>query len=175
VSDDADRRRAAEALCVRCGLCCDGTFFGSVVVAGGERERLGRVGLRVVDEDGKLSMPQPCSALRGCLCAVYADRPGACRQYECRMRERLLDGSVSEEDARASLARIRVLLASVRDAFDLQGSSIWEAILAIDALAATDEMSAADGRRLDGGVAALSELLELARDTFEPAAGGGGR
>ena len=165
MSDDADRRRAAEALCVRCGLCCDGTFFGSVVVAGGERERLGRVGLRVVDEDGKLSMPQPCSALRGCLCAVYADRPGACRQYECRMRERLLDGSVSEEDARAS----------VRDAFDLQGSSIWEAILAIDALAATDEMSAADGRRLDGGVAALSELLELARDTFEPAAGGGGR
>src|SRR5262245_22448053 len=65
-------------LCKECGLCCDGTFYGTVAVAEAERERALRVGLRVVDEDGALRMPQPCSALRGHLCAVYEDRPSAC-------------------------------------------------------------------------------------------------
>ena len=167
------RKSAADALCMDCGLCCDGTFFGSVVVAEDEREKLGRIGLRVVESDGKLSMPQPCSALRGCLCSVYDDRPMACRKYECSMRESLLAGSTSEEDARASLARMRILLVTIRAAFDRPGASIWEAILAIDE--PPSDPTSAEGRTFDAGVAAFAELLELARKVFEPALGGGGR
>jgi Fe-S-cluster containining protein len=158
-----------------CGLCCDGTFFGSVVVAQDERDNLVRVGLRVVDSDGGLAMPQRCTALRGCLCSAYADRPRACRSYECSLRERLLAGQASDDDARASLARMRALLEKIRSAFELpEDTSIWEAILAIAEPETFDPRSAA-GRKFDSGIAAVSELLELARTVFEPAFTGGGR
>jgi uncharacterized protein len=158
-----------------CGLCCDGTFFGSVVVAQEERARLGRVGLRVVDRDGGLVMPQRCSALRGSVCSAYADRPKACREYECSLRESFLARSTSEEAARVALARMHLLLATIRGAFDLpEGTSIWDAILMISQPASVDPMSPA-GQKLDGGIKAVSELLELARAVFEPAFAGGGR
>src|SRR5687767_1431090 len=50
------RRHTADAVCMQCGLCCDGTFFGSVAVEAHERDKLGRVGLRVVEDNGSLSM-----------------------------------------------------------------------------------------------------------------------
>ena len=31
-----EAREASETLCKECGLCCDGTFFGSVVIASDE-------------------------------------------------------------------------------------------------------------------------------------------
>ena len=160
---------------MECGLCCDGTFFGSVIVAPEERERLGRVGLRVVDGEGGLVMPQRCSALRGSVCSAYAERPKACREYECSLRESFLASSTSEEAARVSLARMHVLLATIRRAFDLpQGTSIREAIVMISEPASVDPMSPA-GQKLDEGIKAVSELLELARAVFEPAFAGGGR
>jgi Fe-S-cluster containining protein len=175
VTAASERKHKADALCMECGLCCDGTFFGSVVVAEDERDRLRRVGLRVVDGDGGPVMPQRCSALRGSVCSVYADRPKACRAYECSLRESFLAGSTSEEVARASLARMRVLLLTIRRAFDLpEGTSIWEAIVRISEPANFDPTSPA-GQKLDEGIRAVSELLELARAVFEPAFAGGGR
>jgi Fe-S-cluster containining protein len=170
-----ERKQTADALCMDCGLCCDGTFFGSVVVAQEERERLGRVGLRVVDGDGGPVMPQRCSALRGSVCSAYADRPKACRDYECSLRESFIAGSTSEDAARASLARMHVLLATIRRAFDLpEDTSIWAAIVAISEPANVDPMSPA-GRKFDEGIKAVAELLELGRAVFVPAFAGGAR
>ncbi len=91
------------------------------------------------------------------------------------MRESVLAGATSEEAARASLARMRLLLATIRRAFDLvEGTSIWEAIVMISEPASFDPMSPA-GQKLDKGIKAVSELVELARAVFEPAFAGGGR
>lgn len=160
---------------MECGLCCDGTFFGSVVVADDERERLRRVGLRVVEGDGGPSMPQRCSALRGSVCSAYPDRPKACRDYECSLRESFLAGSTSEEAARACLTRMHVLLTTIRRAFDLaEGTSLWDVIVLISEPSSVDPRSPG-GQSLDRGIEAVSELLELARVVFEPAFLGGGR
>lgn len=168
--------RDADDLCTECGLCCDGTFFGSVLVATTERERLERVGLRIVDADGARSMAQPCSALRGCLCAVYRDRPTACVQYQCLLRKRVVAGEVPLADARTTVAHMRALLATIRKAFALPGTtSIWEAILALE----EPEMFEGDDDAAyvyAAGIDAVAELLRLGRASFEPAfAGGGGR
>lgn len=62
-----------------------------------------------------------------------------------------------------------------RRAFDLaEGASIWEAIVRISEPASYDPMSA-PGRKLDRGIKAVSELLQLARAVFEPVFAGGGR
>lgn len=178
MDDDRARARLGEALCLQCGLCCDGTLFGSVVVEEGERERLGRARLRIVEADGRPAMPQPCTALKDCRCEAYADRPNACRRYSCTLLERLLAGEVGEGAAQASVLRMRVLLATVRGSLDLpETASLWQAILALEEPGASDPRSDPTSRarrRIDEGIAAAGELIELARAVFEPKFAGGG-
>jgi Fe-S-cluster containining protein len=164
----------ANALCMQCGLCCDGTFYGSVVVADDERPRLERVGLRIVQDGGATAMPQPCSALRGCLCAVYEERPTACAAYECVLRKSVSTGARSMDEAIAAVAQMRGLLTIIRTAFECPASmSIWERILAMEE-PATPEAAAVAARTYAGAIAAVGELLALGRAHFEPRFAGGG-
>ena len=163
-----------DALCMQCGLCCDGTFFGSVVVAENEGPRLERVGLRVIQQDGVPTMPQPCIALGGCLCSVYSERPAACAKYECSLRKRVNAGESTLEDATAKVAKMRALLATIRTAFDCPPTtSIWERILALEEPTSAEAKSVAI-RDYAVAIDAVSELLELGRASFEPRFAGGG-
>jgi Fe-S-cluster containining protein len=164
----------ANALCMQCGLCCNGTFYGSVVIAEEETARLSRVGLRIVRDDGTTTMSQPCSALRGCLCAVYEERPTACARYECSLRKKLVADECSLDDATANVAKMRELLATIRTAFDCPESmSIWKRILAMEE-PKTPEEAAAASQKYGDAIAAVGELLALGRATFEPRFAGGG-
>jgi Fe-S-cluster containining protein len=165
----------ANALCMQCGLCCDGTFYGSVVVAEGEKARLDRVGLRIVrDDQGATTMPQPCSALRGSLCDAYEQRPTACADYQCSLRKSVAAGNTTLEEALANVKKMRQLLVVIRVAFECpESSSIWERILAMEEPKTPEEASAAV-LRYSGAIAAVGELLALGRTVFEPRFAGGG-
>jgi Fe-S-cluster containining protein len=165
----------ANALCMQCGLCCDGTFYGSVVVADTEKARLDRVGLPIVTDDhGATTMSQPCSALRGCLCDVYPQRPTACTEYQCSLRKNVTAGNTTLEEALANVKKMRELLAVIRVAFECPESmSIWARILAMEEPKTPEEASAA-ALRYGGAVAAVGELLALGRAVFEPRFAGGG-
>jgi Fe-S-cluster containining protein len=152
---------------MQCGLCCDGTFYGSVVIAKEETERLGRVGLRVLAD--REVMPQPCSALRGALCSVYADRPSACAQFECSLRKKLRAGESTLAEGIAHVARMRALLATIRAGLECpETTSIWEKILELE------EPSPGDAHDYAVVVAAVGELLNVGRAVFEPRFAGGG-
>lgn len=166
--DDFEKGSAADELCMSCGLCCDGTFFGSVVIDDGERSRVDRIGLRVVDREGRLVMPEPCSALAGTLCSVYADRPQACRAYECSLRRRVCAGETTYEVARERVEKLRSLIKTVRRAFDLPEGSLWDALVAIEDPIEPEPMSPA-GRKFDAGLAAVAELLTVSRAVFDEA------
>jgi Fe-S-cluster containining protein len=78
-------------LCRSCALCCDGALFGRVRLAPEEVEPARRRGLRVVASG--TSFEQPCAALGATgegerACAIYGERPGACRAFTCRLYER---------------------------------------------------------------------------------------
>lgn len=164
----------ANALCTQCGLCCDGTFYGSVVVAPDERLRLERAGLRVLQREGALSMSQPCAALRGCLCAAYEERPSACARYACSLRKAVSAEACSLDDALAKIARMRALLTAIRDAFDCPATtSIWERILTLEEPTTAEGASVA-ARDYAAAIAAVGELLESGRADFEPRFAGGG-
>lgn len=90
------------SLCLFCGLCCDGTLFGTAPLEAGEAERLaGRIALA---PDGTMLLP--CRALDGCRCTVYDDRPAVCRAFNCLALAQLQRGEISEEDARGFIAEV---------------------------------------------------------------------
>src|SRR5215468_1936497 len=108
-----------ETLCTKCGLCCDGTLFADVELVGqAEAARLEIMGMEVESEDRNVGLlSQPCAALRGTRCGIYAHRPNCCRVFECHLLQNARRGAVTIEraleqiaDARAQIRKVRVLL-----------------------------------------------------------------
>lgn len=108
-----------DVLCTRCGMCCDGTLFADVELVGkAEATRLEVMGLEVEDNDtaaGVLS--QPCAALKGTRCGIYAFRPKCCRTFECQLLQDAQQGSITVEraaehitEAKREIQRVRELL-----------------------------------------------------------------
>lgn len=100
-------------LCLRCGLCCDGTLFTHVPLRASEVGPLKALGLPVkAREDGTPILPQRCAALDGKRCTAYAERPKGCRHYHCNLFSALSEGEVSLEEALAVVDGAHALLAS---------------------------------------------------------------
>jgi len=96
------------SLCESCGLCCDGTLFAHVDVT---PEELAAIAERVTLSSDWALLLQPCSALEGCRCSVYADRPRICRAYRCSVLAELEAGRLTEPQARAALDEVFALRA----------------------------------------------------------------
>ena len=103
-----------------CGLCCDGTMFGSVEVTADEAERLATHGFEFqTDEAGDRYFRQRCCALKGSVCGVYADRPQRCREYACRVLRALEDSTIAMPEARR---RVEAVLSYRRDLLRATGA-----------------------------------------------------
>jgi len=116
-----DRPDLTDLLCTRCGLCCDGSLFADVELAGrAEATRLEVMGLEIEDDGGRHALLiQPCRALDGTRCSVYAHRPKCCRSFECRLLQDTRHGAVSAERAveqivetRQQIERVKQLMAA---------------------------------------------------------------
>lgn len=101
LSHHVQRGSAPENLCLKCGLCCDGTIFADVRLQQGDTpEQLQAQGLpltvcrrkgpaRYAEEKSskpplkQCKFPQPCAAFDGCRCRIYQARPTHCRTFEC--------------------------------------------------------------------------------------------
>ena len=68
-------------------MCCNGVIFANLALRpSDDLARLRSLGLPVCSPNSALRPPhlaQPCAALEGCRCRIYADRPQYCRQFEC--------------------------------------------------------------------------------------------
>lgn len=90
-------------------MCCNGVIF-----ANGQLQpeddvvRLRQLGLRVLAFRKSQTAPpkfsQPCAALDGCRCQIYAERPAYCRAFECALLKKFEAGQV---EAPAALRTIR--------------------------------------------------------------------
>jgi len=107
-----------DALCTRCGLCCDGSLLADVELSGAaEITRVRVLGLRVDDDSEEPLMLLPCSGLKGTRCTVYEHRPKVCRSFECGLLTSARRGKVSVaqalvhiDDARSRIMRVKRLL-----------------------------------------------------------------
>jgi Fe-S-cluster containining protein len=95
-------------LCLACGLCCNGVIFADVKLQpGDDAGRLRSVGLPVSMRQSARRAPrfrQPCAALEGWRCRVYADRPKYCREFECVLFKSVKAGR-TEPDAALCVIR----------------------------------------------------------------------
>lgn len=98
-----------ETLCRACGLCCDGTLFSRVPLGPHEVVPARELGVVTNDRGGR-HVPQRCAALSGTQCQVYAQRPLACRRYECLLLGALRGGEVSLTEALEIVAKARTLV-----------------------------------------------------------------
>ena len=96
-------------LCLRCGLCCDGTLFHAVPLQPGEADALrGRVKL----DDAETRLLQGCAALGAdCACGVYEARPQACRRFRCAVLSALESGRCTEAEATSAIDEVLSLRA----------------------------------------------------------------
>ncbi len=111
-----------ENLCLSCGLCCNGVIFADVKLERGEdaarfqafglpiRCSGGRKPSTAGAKPGSASFPQPCAALDGCRCRIYADRPSYCRKFECLLLKSVNAGRTEPAEAR------RIILTAQRRA-----------------------------------------------------------
>ncbi len=111
----------SDILCTRCALCCDGTLFADVELTGrAEAALLEVMGLEVEDESSDAGLlSQPCAALQGRRCGIYAQRPKCCRVFRCQLLQDAEQGALTVAEALAHIAdaqrrlrRVEALLAA---------------------------------------------------------------
>ena len=107
-----DPGATANALCLECGLCCNGVIFADVQLQpGDDAARLQALGLNC-QPNRKSKIPnqkfqQPCSALDGCRCRIYVDRPEYCRKFECLVLKNVKAGRLEPAAARRLIRTAR--------------------------------------------------------------------
>jgi hypothetical protein len=111
------KQRLTDALCTQCGLCCDGTLFADVELAGGnETAALEVLGLHVEDAEDDIHglLLQPCGALKGKRCSIYAHRPNCCQTFECRLFQQVNRGVVPIDRAKETIAKTLSQIATIK-------------------------------------------------------------
>jgi Fe-S-cluster containining protein len=94
------------ALCLACGLCCQGALHDLVPLDEDELPRAEKLRLHVVESPHRLAFRLPCPRLDDRRCTVYAERPRTCASYACETLRAYGVGEIEEAEA---LARIRAV------------------------------------------------------------------
>ncbi len=124
------------AVCLSCGLCCDGTLIGFVQL---DEEEISRVRdlMPIEESHGQGFFVHPCSQLCGTSCQVYADRPKQCAAFQCGLLKKVSSGEQDKTSAISSIEAVKVLRMELNALFDewalpLQSKSFYFSLLEVE-------------------------------------------
>jgi len=104
-----------DALCTRCGLCCNGVLFTSVICStAAEARHMEQAGVPLRNIEGICSFSQPCPKLRETRCGIYADRPTRCRRFECELLKRVDRDEIAPSEATTVIQQVQLKSEIVR-------------------------------------------------------------
>lgn len=87
-------------ICIKCGMCCDGTLFSWGKINDGEKLDKD---FEIIQHKGKDVFTQPCSYVNNCVCSIYnsskIQRPLICGNYKCNLLKKYNKQEVSYENA----------------------------------------------------------------------------
>lgn len=89
------------AICVQCGMCCDGTLFDRAKIKDGVDEAVAKsLGLNAfLHKDGNPYFQLPCHHFKSC-CTIYDQtRPSTCSGFFCKPLKKAQNGELSLEKA----------------------------------------------------------------------------
>lgn len=163
-----------DVLCTRCGLCCDGSLFADVELAGhDETSALEVMGLEVEDGevDGDGLLLQPCRALKGKQCRIYAHRPDCCRTFECRLLQEVKRGAVGMDQAQAKIAETLQRIERIQELIVQLGAGddqfpLKERCMEALELSENIEVDPGINRKRVELQAAMASVEDLIRETF---------
>ena len=124
----------ASRLCLACGICCQGAFHFGARVDDGEHAAVHALGLTIQDSEEGPVFPLPCPLHQENRCTVYADRPSACRFYQCKLLRRYLAGKVTWDDCVRRVELAKDLLVRVRRRMAIgPAGNVWTQLRAFEA------------------------------------------
>ena len=115
-TDDARPARDPSALCLACGLCCNGAFHDLVLLDEDELDGAARHHLPVAGNVPFHAFRLPCPRLDDVdhtRCTIYTERPRGCAAYTCATLGGYLDESLAEAEAFSRIDATRTLFAAV--------------------------------------------------------------
>lgn len=167
-----DPASTQQALCLSCGLCCDGTLFGTVPLkAGDDPLPLQAGGIRLQVQQTGQSFKLPCTAYQHGCCQVYANRPLNCVNYRCQLLKRYTRGEVAWVEAQQRIARAKALRETLHTELARIQDSTETSLIAILSLVPTHQALTDDPdlRTLWAPVMLrLSALLDCLYNHFQP-------
>jgi uncharacterized protein len=112
----ADNRAIdANNLCKKCGICCDGTLFGHVVIPPSDVLKTKKLGIPFSkNSDGDFIFQQGCPRFVNLSCEVYSERPHACIEYACKLQKEVKNGTIKYEDGLKIVEQVKEYTAWVR-------------------------------------------------------------
>ncbi len=161
-----------DTLCIRCGLCCDGSLFADVELANGdEASALEVMGLEIedADEDDGGLLVQPCGALQEKRCSIYPHRPDCCRTFACRLLQEVEGGAVGVERAREKIAEALKRVERVKELIIQLGTGAEPLPLkerCVEALALSEAAGPAMNRKRAELQAAMTSVERLVQARF---------
>ena len=98
----------SHALCLECGLCCNGIIFADVKLQPEDKsEILKTLGITLAgtrkSKPQTLKLTQPCPAFANGLCEIYCERPTYCRNFECLLLKEVKSGRTNAATARRTV------------------------------------------------------------------------
>jgi Putative zinc- or iron-chelating domain len=161
-----------QALCLSCGLCCDGTLFGRVFLRAADvLVPLQAGGIEIQANDTKQYFEQPCTAYRQGCCQVYTGRPATCRTYRCELLKKYESEAISWAETQQRIGRVQTLketLGTELGRIVPEGNRM--SVIAVLTLVPTHEELAADPDLLKTWAPVmlrLSALLDCLRTHFQ--------
>lgn len=109
-----------QAICLECGLCCDGTLFGHAELGSGEKGHLpDLIEQRVFMLGGKDYFRLPCLYFKR-KCTIYGNpRAEVCGSYRCRLLSDMGEGKVSADEALEIVRRASEMRKSLAMAYSM--------------------------------------------------------
>jgi Fe-S-cluster containining protein len=108
--------RDASALCLACGLCCNGAFHDLVLLDEDELDGAERHHLPIAGNVPFHAFKLPCPRLDDVdhtRCTIYLERPRGCAAYTCATLAAYCDESLDEPEALERVEATRALFAAV--------------------------------------------------------------
>ena len=107
-----------QAICLECGLCCDGTLFGHAELVPGEKGNLpDLIEQNVFTAGAKDYFRLPCLYFKE-KCTIYGKpRAEVCGSYRCRLLSDMSEGKISPDEALETVRHARETRDSLASAY----------------------------------------------------------